>query len=56
MAGNEDKTSKEMLDNLPLLLDMDILMNEKDWDVVRNMDQLPAKKGERKQKDDNDEK
>ncbi len=30
---------KELLKNLDLLMNMDLIQNEKDWDVIQNLDE-----------------
>lgn len=37
---NEDE--KELLKNLDLLMNMDLVQSEKDWDLVQNLDDLEA--------------
>lgn len=36
---DDQELSEEMLSNLDLLLDMELLANEKDWAVVKKLDE-----------------
>lgn len=47
-----EKPTNEILDNLALLLNMEILLNEKDWNVVKALEpmrHLPPPAGDAKE-------
>jgi hypothetical protein len=57
MADLEPK--KDVLDNLELLMNMEILKNEKDWDVIKSVDSKVIQSGqidEKKDEEKDDEK
>jgi len=55
MADLEPK--RDVLDNLNLLLDLEILKNEKDWGVIKTIDnEVMMRKCDQEKKDDQNEK